>query len=197
YYRDPQGREDAPHELRLSDAPQLVSALKYLQRSGGVLVGHGYTHQWDGASNPYDGITGDDVEFYRVTESRDGALHQLGPLPGDSTTWAEYRIVAANRAFEAAGREPPRIFEFPHYTASAADYRAAAQRFAVRWERSMYFPGLLGHGPLRNHPLEGQFFPYVVHDVYGNKVLPENLGSIAPPHRHSYKSRPPAALVPP
>src|SRR5262249_12699305 len=127
YYRDPQGREDGPHELRLSDAPQLVSALKYLQRSGGVLAGHGYTHQWDGASNPYDGITGDDVEFYRVTESRDGALHQLGPLPGDSTTWAEHRIVAANRAFEAAGLEPPRIFEFPHYTASAADYRAAAQ----------------------------------------------------------------------
>ncbi len=82
YYRDPQGREDEPHELRLSNAPQLVAALKYLQRKGGVLVGHGYTHQWDGASNPYNGITGDDVEFYRVTETKNGRVHQLGTSSG-------------------------------------------------------------------------------------------------------------------
>jgi uncharacterized protein YdaL len=196
YYRDPQGREDEPRELLLSHAPQLVAALKYLQRKGGVLVGHGYTHQWDGASNPYNGITGDDVEFYRVTETKDGETHQLGPLPGDnSIAWAEHRIVAANREFVAAGLSPPKIFEFPHYAASDRGYRAAAGRFAVRWERSMYFPGLLGDGPIRYRRLEGQFFPYVVRDVYGSKVLPENLGSIAPNRWHSYKSRLPEDLV--
>lgn len=196
YYRDPQGREDEPRELRLSDAPQLVAALKYLQQRGGVLVGHGYTHQWDGASNPYNGISGDDVEFYRVTETKDGEIHQLGPLPGDdSIAWAEHRIVAANREFAAAGLSPPKIFEFPHYAASDRGYRAAARRFAVRWERSMYFPGLLDDGPIRYQGLEGQFFPYVVEDVYGSKVLPENLGSIAPRQWHSYKSRLPEDLV--
>lgn len=196
YYRDPQGREDEPRERLLSDAPQLVAALKYLQRKGGVLVGHGYTHQWDGASNPYNGITGDDVEFYRVTETKDGRIHQLGPLSGDdSIAWAEHRIVAANREFAAAGLSPPKIFEFPHYAASDRGYRAAARRFAVRWERSMYFPGLLGDGPIRYRRLEGQFFPYVVRDVYGSKVLPENLGSIAPKQWHSYKSRLPEDLV--
>ena len=126
YYRDPQGRQDEPRELALRDAPELVATLKYLQRKGGVLVGHGYTHQWDGASNPYNGITGDDVEFYRVTETKDGQVQQLGPLPGDdSAAWAEHRIVAANREFEAAGISPPRIFEFPHYAASDRGYRAA------------------------------------------------------------------------
>ncbi len=49
-----------------------------------MLVEHGYTHQWDGGSNPYDGMTGDDVEFYRVTESDDGQIHDVGPLPEDS-----------------------------------------------------------------------------------------------------------------
>ena len=128
YYRDPQGRQDEPRELALRDAPELVATLKYLQRKGGVLVGHGYTHQWDGASNPYNGITGDDVEFYRVTETKDGQVQQLGPLPGDdSAAWAEHRIVAANREFEAAGISPPRIFEFPHYAASDRGYRAAAR----------------------------------------------------------------------
>ena len=53
----------------------------------------------------------------------------------------------------------------------------------------MYFPGLLGDGPIRYRGLEGQFFPYVVRDVYGSKVLPENLGSVAPRQWHSYKSR--------
>ena len=196
YYRDPQGRQDEPRELALRDAPELASTLKYLQRRGGVLVGHGYTHQWDGASNPYNGITGDDVEFYRVTETKDGQVNQLGPLPGDdSIAWTEHRMVAANREFEVAGLSPPKIFEFPHYAASDRGYRAAARRFATRWERSMYFPGLLGDGPIRYRGLEGQFFPYVVRDVYGSKVLPENLGSIAPRQWHSYKSRLPQDLV--
>jgi uncharacterized protein YdaL len=196
YYRDPQGHDDPPYELRLRQAPKLVAALKYLERKGGVLVGHGYTHQWDGGSNPYDGVTGDDVEFYRVTESKTGKLDDVGPLPSDfSTAWAEHRLAAANEEFSAAGLEPPKIFEFPHYVASVHAYRAARRRFAVRWERSDYFPGLLSGGPIHYRHVEGQFFPYAVHDVYGSKVLPENLGAIAPSTWHTYKARLPADLV--
>ena len=196
YYRDPQDHEGPPRELLLRDAPAVVAALKYLERMGGVLVEHGYTHQWDGGSNPYDGLTGDDVELYRVTESKDGVVDDLGPRPGDdSPAWAEHRIVASNREFAAAGLPRPKIFEFPHYIASDRDYRAASKWFAVRWERSMYFPGLLGGGPIRYQQIQGQFFPYAVRDVYGSKVLPENLGSIAPKQWHSYKSRLPADLV--
>jgi uncharacterized protein YdaL len=195
YYRDPQGHEDGPHDLRLRNAPKVVAALKYLQRKGGVLVGHGFTHQWDGGSNPYDGLTGDDVEFYRVTESPDGEIHDLGPLPGDtSPAWADHRIVAANREFSAAGLDLPKIFEFPHYVASDHAYRAAARRFAVRWERSDYFAGLL-EGHVRYSHVEGQFFPYVVHDLYGSKVLPENLGAIAPSTWHTYKARLPRDVI--
>jgi uncharacterized protein YdaL len=196
YYRDPQGHDEKPYELPLRDAPKVVAALQYLQRKGGVLIGHGYTHQWDGGSNPYNGVTGDDVEFYRVTETADGQVRNVGPLPGDkSVAWTEHRIVAANREFVAAGLSPPEIFEFPHYVASDRAYRAVARRYAVRWERSNYFAGVLGKGPVRYDRVEGQFFPYVVHDVYGSKVLPENLGSIAPSTWHSYKERLPRDVV--
>jgi uncharacterized protein YdaL len=196
YYRDPQGREEGPDDVRLRDAPEVVAALQYLARKGGVLVGHGFTHQWDGASNPYNGVTGDDVEFYRVTESPDGEVQQLGPLPSDDTVaWAESRIVAANREFVSAGLRPPRIFEFPHYAASDRAYRAAARRFTTRWERSLYFGGLLSGGLTSYRHVEGQFFPYVVRDVYGSKVLPENLGSITPETWHTYKARQPKDLV--
>lgn len=195
YYRDPQAHEDGPHELLLRNAPRIVAALKYMERKGGVLVGHGYTHQWDGGSNPYDGLTGDDVEFFRVKEAPDGQVQDVGPLPGDtSPAWADHRIVAANRAFAAAGIRPPKIFEFPHYIASDNAYRAAARRFAVRWERSDYFAGLL-HGSVQYDHMDGQFFPYVVHDFYGSKVLPENLGAIAPSTWHTYKARLPRDLI--
>jgi uncharacterized protein YdaL len=196
YYRDPQGREEGPDDVRLRDAPEVVAALKYLVRKGGVLVGHGYTHQWDGGRNPYNGVTGDDVEFYRVTETPEGDVHQQGPLPSDdSVAWAESRIDAANREFAAAGLPAPRIFEFPHYAASVRGYRAAARRFAARWERSLYFAGLLRGERVSYDRVEGQFFPYVVRDVYGSKVLPENLGSIAPSTWHTYKARQPKDLV--
>jgi uncharacterized protein YdaL len=195
-YRDPQGHYGPPPQLSLRQSPRVVAALKYLQRMGGVLVDHGYTHQWDGGSNPYDGVTGDDVEFYRVTESPDGQVRDVGPLPEDtSVAWAEHRIVAANEEFTAAGLGPAKIFEFPHYTASVLDYRAVAYRFPVRWERSDYFAGLLGKGPIQYQHVEGQFFPYVVHDVYGSKVLPENLGDIAPVTWHTYKQHLPADVL--
>ena len=195
YYRDPQGREDSPYELHLRDAPEVVEALRYLESKGGVLVGHGYTHQWDGASNPYNGVTGDDVEFYRVTEDADGDVNPVGPLPDDrSTAWSEHRIVAANREISAAGLDAPRIFEFPHYFASSTAYRAAARRFAVRWERSTYFANALGGGRVVRKSAS-QFFPYAVRDAYGSKVLPENLGSLSPNAWHSYQARTPRDLI--
>jgi uncharacterized protein YdaL len=141
-------------------------------------------------------VTGDDVEFYRVTESHDGQIHDLGPLPEDTSIgWGEHRVVASSQAFEAAGLGAPKIFEFPHYTASVPDYRAVAYRFPVRWERSDYFAGLLAGGPVQYQHVEGQFFPYVVHDVYGSKVIPENLGDIAPATWHAYKTRLPGDVI--
>ena len=73
-----------------------VSALKYMQSKGGTIIEHGYTHQYSNVANPYDGVTGDDAEFFRAqcatTQTPpynfDAAVpeHRLGdmdrPLPG-------------------------------------------------------------------------------------------------------------------
>jgi uncharacterized protein YdaL len=67
------------------------------------------------------------------------------------------------------------MFEFPHYMASPGAYAAAGKRFAYRYERSLYFPGLLSRRPVPDAGREWQFFPYVVRDVYGATVVPENL----------------------
>lgn len=196
-YRDPTGAQNGgvPQDVRLRDAPEVVAAIEYLQRMGGVLVDHGYTHQWDGGDNPYNGSTGDDMEFFRVSEAKTGGLRYQGALPEDSLAWVDRRLAYATSEFEAAGISPPRIFEFPHYAASEPAYRAAARRFPVRWERSFYFSGSLSRKPVDYRRLTPQFFPFVVRDVYGNKVLPENLGAITPERWRGNASRVPRDVV--
>jgi uncharacterized protein YdaL len=84
-----------------------------------------------------------------------------------------------------AGLPEPAAFEFPHYTASAPDYQAATTTFGVRYDRGSYFPGWCSPecgNVARTQPagIYTQTFPYLVRDVYGAVVVPENLGYIPP-----------------
>lgn len=168
-----------PLTVKLSQRPELVNALKYLQSRGGVLVEHGYTHQWSAnLPNPYTGVTGDDYEFYRVTENTDDSLNYVGPLPGDSQTVDADRISKATAIFNKS-KLSPTVFEFPHYASSVAGYNAAAAAFSTRWERGLYFGGVLSGGTVDYTHLAGQTFPYKVRDAYGSVVLPEDLGDIS------------------
>src|SRR5947209_16177370 len=93
-YKDPLGRLTGgiPQDVRLKDAPRIVAALRYLQQSGGVMVEHGWTHQYSNVPNPYNAVSGDDFEFYRVTENADHTLNYVGPIPEDSTAWMDSRL---------------------------------------------------------------------------------------------------------
>ena len=196
-YRDPGGVYNGgrSERIRLQDNRNLTTLLKDMASRGGTLVMHGQTHQWDGAINPYNRVSADDYEFYRVTENADHTLTYQGPMPGDSLTWARGRINTADNLFRNAGLALPTIFEFPHYSASAVDYQAVAGRFGARWERSLYFNGLLSGTPVSYSRIFGQFFPYVVRDVYGTKVLPENLGNIEPTMFYQYPTRFPGDII--
>jgi hypothetical protein len=57
---------------------------------------------------------------------------------------------------------------------------AAMKRFPFRYERSLYFPGLLSGRPVDDAQRKWQFFPYTVRDVYGTTVIPENLDYLQP-----------------
>jgi uncharacterized protein YdaL len=196
-YLDPQGvytggvAENVP--LRANSA--VVNALKYMQARGGVIVMHGYTHQWTPQINPYTKVSGDDYEFYRVTENADHSLTYVGPLEGDSAAATDDKIAQARTVLTNAGLTQPAIFEFPHYTGSATAYRTVATRFTTRWERTLYYSGVLRGGAVDHQRPFGQFFPYVVTDVYGTKVLPENLGNVEPEPWFIYPARLPADIV--
>lgn len=184
-FEDPLGAyfgDGQPHELRMSNTPDFVAALRYAQERGGTLIMHGYTHQLGTLLNPYSATSGDDFEFWRAhTTDAAGTVVQLdGPAPGDAGDWAATRVRLGVAEFVASGLPPPAIWEFPHYAGSAADSRAIREVLPSAYQRGMYFPGLL-LGAQENllAPLN-QSFPYDVTDAYGFRTVPENCGFYSP-----------------
>jgi uncharacterized protein YdaL len=209
-YTDPNGYYNGgrPQTITLAQRPALVSALKYMQSKGGTIIEHGLTHQYSNIANPYNGVTGDDAEFYRArcsaTQNPPYAFDSpcsnsdyivwTGPLPGDSAAWAAGRATAGRQLFAQAGLSRPAIWETPHYFASAAGYAGIGTVYGTRYEREIFPSGLLG-GSLDYTHIFGQFFPYVVHDAYGATVIPENLGNYEPVAQNNNPPRLPADII--
>jgi len=159
-------------DVPLSTAPDSIRTLKYMVSRGGQIVVHGYTNQYQAVPNPYDAVSADDYEFFRVTVDAQTNVINFAPVPEDSADWAQGRVNAALSEFGVAGLNPV-AWETPHYTASEIDYRIFATNFPLSIQRVLYSDSA-GHS-------SGQFFPYTIEtDVYGQKLLPENLGNVNP-----------------
>jgi uncharacterized protein YdaL len=206
-YTDPRGCNNGgkAKTVTLAQNAALVTELKWMVAHGGTIVDHGYTHQYSNVNDPYDGVTTDDAEFFIAKMSPSNnqtcgvdttdTVTWTGPVPGDSASWARSRFINALAGFSAVGLSKPTIFEFPHYAASAADYVAVKADYAERYERAFYFNGVLSGGAINGSSFIGQFFPYVVTDVYGGKVLPENLGNYEPLASNGNPPHTPAQIV--
>jgi uncharacterized protein YdaL len=181
-YRDPNGAHHggAPREVTLADAPGLVEVLRHALGHGGHLVLHGLSHQYANAPNPYDGVTASDFEFFRAHLGAAGETVLDGPVAEDGAAWALARVDRALLTFDAAGLPRPSVFEYPHYAGSVVDSRAIRTRFDTVYQRETYVSHTLAGGtPDYAHTLQ-LYFPFVVDDIYGWRVLPENLGYYAP-----------------
>ncbi|MFC7478927.1 DUF2334 domain-containing protein [Luedemannella flava] len=197
-YRDPNGVISTAlrdRDYTLADKPKVVSALKHMQSRGGTLLMHGYTHQYGNVANPYDGVSANDFEFYRAHVDENDRVIYDGPVAEDSTSWAAGRIQASATAFTRAGLSVPTIFEFPHYAGSATDYRTVTSLVGTRYDRGLYFPGVLKGGAVDYTRPLGQFFPYSVRDVYGSNVIPENIGNVEPEWYNTHPPRLPADIL--
>ena len=178
-WKDPNGYgKGRPATLTFKDRPEVVAAIKYMQAHGGTVVGHGYTHQLGWKPNPYNGRSGTDYEFMRTHLDADGGVVYDGPVSGDSQKWATQRLEASRKDIAKAGLGKINIEVLPHYTASAADFKAVGQTFTAEYGRDLLFPGVLKGGPVDYSHSQAQFFPYEVNDVYGQKVIPENLDHV-------------------
>jgi uncharacterized protein YdaL len=179
HYVDPFGfySGGVPQDLPIAGSD--VGALLAAVQSTGMadIAQEGTTHQFDDTLNPYTGVSGDDAEFFRVTQNADGSINFLGPVPGDSAAWASTRIAAGESLLNDAGLWSFAWFA-PHYFASAVDYAAIQGVYPIHYGRLLYFDPASGSPPTR---FFGQFYPYTIaRDVYGYQVLPDNLNGLEP-----------------
>ncbi len=171
-YRDPRGVENhgVPRKVRLDEMPQLVETLHYLERCGGSIVLHGYTHQFSDKLNPYSGLSAEDSEFMREVRLPDGTMQDT-PVPGDCARWVRTRLRLAHRILDRCGLKAV-AWNTPHYIASETDYRELARHFTRFVDSGQYY----AVDPAGKLVGEGQMMPYVLRDVYGCLRIPETLG---------------------
>ncbi|MFZ5802450.1 MAG: DUF2334 domain-containing protein [Candidatus Omnitrophota bacterium] len=148
-YRDPKTGKQAA----LKDRLHLVSALRGCMEQGGSVLLHGYTHQWKNES-------GEGHEFWDVPRDR--------PIEEYSEETVREKLESGIRELVALELYPLG-WETPHYAASERDYRTMARYFSTAVERRQVSD--------RTYKAS-QEFPYMIRDIYGQRVIPENLGYV-------------------
>jgi uncharacterized protein YdaL len=189
-YVDPRGVANGgvPERVPLSSAPAVVGAIEYMIARGGTVVMHGYTHQYEDEDNPYTGVSAADFEFWRAhVDAADYVVYD-GHVGLDSPSWAATRVSDAFQEITSAGLSAPTIFEYPHYAGSATDSQVIVHSLSTAFHRGLYFGGTLS-GAVDESRTLGQFFPYVVRDIYGFRLLPETLGAYVPVGYNHHPSR--------
>ncbi len=139
--------------VSLSDKPEIVDALKYMVANGGTIVMHGVTHQ-------YKGVTAADFEFWDEATNK--------PIQGETKEAIERKLELGISEFMKNGLYPL-LWETPHYTASFLLYQTIPEYFSTSMEQRLAIEDFD----------YSQFFPYIINrDLFGQKIIPENLGYI-------------------
>ena len=193
-YKDPNcvksGNE--PATIKLANSSVADTIIPFYNKGLVSIIAHGYTHQSGNLKNPYNGLTGDDFEFYRVTLKDDNSLiYDADGIPKESKeSWAKDRMTKTKQELDDAGFKAF-AWEAPHYFASDEDYRGIKEVYSTHYGRMIYTNN---EGP--KDRFIGQFFPYVIHsDYYGYRQIPENMGNIEPKPFLGYRPLLPEDLI--
>ena len=155
---------------------QFVSDLQYMQSEGAQIIMHGVTHQYSNVPNPVNGVSAADVEFMVVTYDANGNEIVNGPVPGDTTAWAEARVATGFTMMKESGFPRVNGWNTPHYFGTPADYKGFAVKFNFCMDRVLTFATNSANG--LNYLIQPS--PFVFTDEYGNTRVPETLGYCDP-----------------
>jgi len=176
-YKDPLGvfNNGVPLEIQMQNSPQFISDLHYMQSEGAQLIMHGVSHQYSNVANPDNGVSAEDVEFFRV-EYVNGVETAVGPVTEDSASWASDRLKSGISMFTKAGFAAPTGWNTPHYFATPVDYKQFAAKFDYSMDRVLTF----ATNNASNLEYIIQPSPYVTTDEFGNHRVPETIGYCDP-----------------
>ncbi len=139
-------------EIYLPDRPRVVEALQYMVSRGGSIILHGVTHQ-------LHGITSDDFEFWDALTGR--------PPREPGNAIVQKLDLGMEECFRAGVF--PIAWETPHYAASISTYELLQRFFSHVYDRRM----------VADDRKTAQDLPYEIEDIYGQWVIPENLGYVS------------------
>lgn len=194
--------DTAERFLPITKQKNFLNFLKRAAERGSSIIYHGITHQYKNIKNPFNGMSGDDFEFWDGVNNR--------PIPEDSAPYVLGRLEDGWDLLKLAGITPS-AWLTPHYQASPLDNVLFGRLFHWNIGRVTYFPFKIQTKPnsaedvtfdlhssverakrfealrgvqvsfTKDQKPSGQFFPYEIWgDVFGQRLLPENLGNIQP-----------------
>ncbi|MFL8673997.1 DUF2334 domain-containing protein [Clostridioides sp. GD02404] len=150
--------------ITLSESPDVVKAVKYMQDKGGTVILHGYTHQYK-----KEEVTGEGYEFW------DG--EKDAPLNEDMEVFVKNRVLSGLRICIENGIYPL-AFEAPHYAIESEGYK----------ELKRYFSTYVGQHQNNDKKFSTNTYPYVIRDTEEfNIFIPENLGYIDPEDNFTFQ----------
>lgn len=203
FYYDSLNYDDRPaHESFMPASRRLdfVDWIKDLQAKNATFIWHGVTHQYSKVKNPHTGTTGDDFEFWNARTNT--------PIVEDSPKWVLDRLFVGLKELKKVN-VTPYIWLTPHYQASALDnvlfsytmpwsigrviYQNIKTQGLPPYQRGYWMTDaspelqkkrLADLSQIKvetTSPWSGQLYPYEIYgDIYGQRVLPENLGNVQP-----------------
>ncbi len=149
----------------LSESPEIVKAIKYMQDKGGTVILHGYTHQYKKKA-----VSGEGYEFW------DGKKD--APLKENMKIFVKDRVLSGLRICIENGIYPL-AFEAPHYAMESDGYR----------ELKKYFSTYMGQHQNNDKKFSTNTYPYVIRDTEEfNVLIPENLGYIDPEDKLTFQN---------
>ncbi|HBN6155814.1 TPA: polysaccharide deacetylase family protein, partial [Clostridioides difficile] len=148
----------------LSESPEIVKAIKYMQDKGGTVILHGYTHQYK-----KEEVSGEGYEFW------DGKKDE--PLKENMKIFVKDRVLSGLRVCIENGIYPL-AFEAPHYAMESDGYK----------ELKKYFSTYMGQHQNNNKKFSTNTYPYIIRDTEEfNILIPENLGYIDPEDKFTFQ----------
>ncbi|MFL8339790.1 DUF2334 domain-containing protein [Clostridioides difficile] len=151
--------------MTLSESPEIVKAIKYMQDKGGTVILHGYTHQYK-----KEEVSGEGYEFWNGKKDE--------PLKENMKIFVKDRVLNGLRVCIENGIYPL-AFEAPHYAMESEGYK----------ELKKYFSTYMGQHQNNDKKFSTNTYPYIIRDTEEfNIFIPENLGYIDPEDKFTFQN---------
>ncbi|EQJ10557.1 hypothetical protein QUU_0966 [Clostridioides difficile P70] len=151
--------------ITLSESPEIVKAIKYMQDKGGTVILHGYTHQYK-----KEEVSGEGYEFW--DGKKDESLKENMKIFVKDRVLNGLRVCIENGIY-------PLAFEAPHYAMESEGYK----------ELKKYFSTYMGQHQNNDKKFSTNTYPYIIRDTEEfNIFIPENLGYIDPEDKFTFQN---------